>query len=250
MLKAMITGALIALVGCAVLIRSPVYPTDVIPAPIPSTTVEVAVDWPGMVAIHNMDGWGTGFVVAPGFVLTVGHASDAPGRLFAGHTRATIVKIDLELDLALLRVPGVEGPVAQFNDMLNVGELVWVVRYVPWSRQAASLMIHRGHVVMQGFDGRTLIKTTMHPGMSGSPVMNVKGEVVGVLFAILGGWHSDNPRIGILVTVADITNFIEGEIDAVQQPDTSGEGSTPRGADGVGVEVPGPGCETLQEMAY
>src|SRR5919199_1369280 len=136
-----------------------------------------------------------------GFVLTNYHvvAGRRRGRkvqviLQDGRTfDAEVVKRGQSLDLALLQLWGSPGdlptaPVGD-SDKLRVGELVFAIGH-PWGRLGSvTAGIVSGLGVVRGPGGRTRYiqsDVSLAPGNSGGPLLNARGEVVGINAMIFG----------------------------------------------------------------
>lgn len=130
---------------------------------------------------------GTGFFVTPDKIATNFHVAAGPttGPIFAklGH-RETIWRVegvwafDEKSDMAILTVNGEGRPLALADvDTLKIGDSVYLAGF-PYSRE---------YKVVDGIikDIRSrdkCLKTTLeaYPGNSGSPMINSKGEVIGI----------------------------------------------------------------------
>jgi S1-C subfamily serine protease len=140
---------------------------------------------------------GSGFVAAPELVVTNAHVvagGDAPQvRLDAASVPATTVLFDPDLDIAILRVPGLRAPSLQLASS-------------EWSRGADGAVVGypeggpltgRRAAVRAVFDavGRDIygeervvrriyeLQAVVHPGNSGGPFVLTNGQVAGVVFA-------------------------------------------------------------------
>jgi serine protease Do len=111
------------------------------------------------------------------------------GRTF----EAEVVERGRDLDLALLRFKEAPGdlpatPVGD-SDKLRVGELVYAIGH-PWGRLGAvTAGIVSGLGVARGPGGRARYvqsDVTLAPGNSGGPLLNARGEVVGINAMIFG----------------------------------------------------------------
>jgi serine protease Do len=189
-------------------------------------------------SLVQIRGRGTGAGViwnAEGLVLTNHHV--VAGRHQGGRVQviphdgrvfdAELVKRSQSLDLALLRIPSSPGdllaaPVGD-SEALRIGELVFAVGH-PWGRLGAvTAGIVSGLGVVRGPGGRARYvqsDVSLAPGNSGGPLLNARGEVVGINAMIYGGlalsipsnaasaWLADarecRPRLGLGVRVVPV----------------------------------------------
>ena len=145
---------------------------------------------PSIVRVHGRGPAGAGGVVwHPDAVVTNHHvvagAREALRVVSAdGHARAArVLKASRRLDLALLEVPGadlVAAPVRR-SAGLRVGELVFAVGH-PWGQPWA---VTAG--VVSGLGGVIRSDVQLAPGNSGGPLLDARGEVVGLNTMVIGG---------------------------------------------------------------
>ena len=151
------------------------------------------------------------------------------GREFDGE----IVKRGRDLDLALLRVEGgsddlPEAPVGD-SGALRVGELVYAVGH-PWGRLGAvTAGVVSGLGVFGGPRGRVRFvqsDVSLAPGNSGGPLLNARGQVVGINAMIFGrlalsipsntasawlaGTQRQRPRLGVRILPVEIPTSLRG----------------------------------------
>jgi len=135
---------------------------------------------------------GSGFVVAPGYILTSHHGLDKVNELtvqLEEGTRypATMFAFSVALDLALLSFPDDKVPYLSFakKESTAVGSPISTVG-CPFGLNHS---ITRGIVSAKErtIRERQVFQTDMaiNPGNSGGPVLNQRGEVVGVVLGVL-----------------------------------------------------------------
>jgi hypothetical protein len=135
---------------------------------------------------------GSGFVVnADGYVVTNNHVIDGCREVRIGAKTVTPVATAPETDLALLKTEGAFKSVVTFGKEggLRVGESVVVAGYPLPGLLSSDLSITSGGVSAltgPGNDSRYLVITApVQPGNSGGPLLDMQGEVVGVVVAKL-----------------------------------------------------------------
>jgi hypothetical protein len=143
---------------------------------------------------------GSGFIVRGGEITTNLHVVEGASRGYAKFvgqkTRYDIDGItasDPERDLVLLKIPLVRAPVVSLgnSDAVEVGEIVYAVGNPQglegtFSQGIVSSIRHIGS------DKLLQITAPISPGSSGGPVLNSKGEVIGVSVATFRGGQNLN----------------------------------------------------------
>ena len=181
------------------------------------------------------EGSGSGFVIdAAGFILTNHHVvagadrvtvTLSDGRAF----RADVVGTDPAIDVALLQIhAGGPLPVAVLgsSDQLRVGEWVCAIG------NPLGVYVHSVTVGVVSFLGRKLFDQTLDDyiqtdaaisvGNSGGPLINGRGEVVGITTAI----SSQAVNIGFAIPISQVVAVL---------PQLRAHGSVARGSIGVGL---------------
>ncbi len=140
-------------------------------------------------------GSGTGFVVAPGYILTNYHVIEGPGRVVVlgsgaqSETPAEIVAQDKEHDMALLQVTGPAAalpPLPLSNVQAGRGARVAAFGYPLGDTLGKGLKFTEGAVSAlpdtQG-ENMYLLDLRVNPGNSGGPLCDPYGRVIGMITA-------------------------------------------------------------------
>lgn len=134
---------------------------------------------------------GSGFIVKEGIVATNLHVVAGSGKGYAKfiskktkHDIMGYVAIDEKSDLVLLKIKDVNAPVLSLGDSnkVSVGDEIFVIG----NPQGLEGTLSKGIVSAirtVGQDSILQITAPISPGSSGGPVLNEKGEVIGVAVA-------------------------------------------------------------------
>ena len=194
-----------------------------------------------------LDRSGSGFFVSEfGDVISNHHVVDGAAELVAVWSnmawRVYVVASDKDADLALLR----PGPVmveldkdidfneykwqlfpkidTDFSGNCDVGDTIYVIGYPNISLQGMEVKVTRGIVSSQsGFKGQKdnfQMDAAIQGGNSGGPVVNERGQLVGVSVATLRGGQNVNYAIKL----SALEKFLDGrlEIEKTSSPRISG----------------------------
>jgi S1-C subfamily serine protease len=165
--------------------------------------------------------WGTGFVIAPGYMLTAHHViqhrkqiSVGPvGQTAAGRARwlnAELVKTDPANDLALLKIPE-NLPALKLNPShaTPIGIEAFVIGYPQPRVQGASRKITSGIVngyrntsINQPEKGFLQISAEVSHGNSGGPVIAPDGTVIGMVQRKLNSTRAAEKARDLLINVS------------------------------------------------
>jgi serine protease Do len=160
---------------------------------------------------HTLKGLGTGFIVeSDGLILTNNHVIEGAdvvavkltdGRNFS----ARVIGRDAKTDLAVLRIAATDLPTIALGDSeaLEVGD--WVVAIGnPFGLDhtvSAGIVSAKGRtstdvpILADGYFDFIQTDASINPGNSGGPLLNMKGQVVGINTAIRG----DGQGIGFAI---------------------------------------------------
>ncbi len=174
-------------------------------------------------------GGGSGFfVTSDGLIVTNKHVVDQTGVEYVVYTNdgkkhaATVVARDPVLDIALVKVSGSGFSFLNFgdSDSLQVGHTVIAIgNALAEFRNTVSVGVISGlsrSITAGDNTGKTelldhVIQTdaAINPGNSGGPLLNLRGEVVGVNVAVAQG----SQNIGFALPI----NSVRGAIDSVKK---------------------------------
>jgi serine protease Do len=147
--------------------------------------------------IPKQQGLGSGFIIdKQGYIVTNNHVVEGADEITVTlsnkkELKATLIGQDAKTDLALLKIDPSPAllplPLGNSND-LSVGE--WVVAIgSPFGLEqtvTAGIVSAKGRVIGSGpYDDFIQTDTSINPGNSGGPLINMKGEVIGINTAII-----------------------------------------------------------------
>ena len=161
-------------------------------------------------------GLGSGFIISQdGFILTNAHvvidSDDVTVRLADGKTifKAKVVGVDRQTDVALLKVSAMRLPLSKLGDSRNlkVGEWVGAIGS-PFGFDntiTAGIVSAKGRMLPdETFVPFIQTDVAVNPGNSGGPLINLKGEVVGInsqIYSRTGGYMGVSFAIPIEVAL-------------------------------------------------
>jgi len=193
-------------------------------------------------AEQKQEGLGSGFVISPeGFILTNNHVIEdaeqikvklADGKEYDAKT----VGKDPKTDLALIKIEGVKDlhalPLGN-SESLKVGS--WVVAIgSPFGLEQTvtqGIVSGKGRVIGSGpYDDFIQTDASINPGNSGGPLINMRGEVIGINTAI----NPSGQGIGFAIPIDMAKSII---------PQLEQKGSVIRGWLGVGIQPMTPALE-------
>lgn len=174
---------------------------------------------------------GTAFLYAPGHLMTNAHVVAGvlqPSVLVSGRTvSATVVYYNPSLDIAVLSVPSLQGPVLRFDTDGTAGEAGAVLGFPengPYNVQPARIRANQrlrspdiygnGSVIRDVFSVRAKIR----PGNSGGPLVTASGQVLGVVFAA----SLSDSQTGYALTASQVADAASAGLSSSQVVGTGG----------------------------
>ena len=159
---------------------------------------------------------GSGFIIdKEGYIVTNNHVIDNADKIVVilndeKEFEAQIVGRDKNTDLALIKIESNHNlPVLRFgdSDALKVGQWVLAIGNPFGLEQTvtAGIVSAKGRVIGSGpYDDFIQTDASINPGNSGGPLLNMKGEVIGINTAIVAGGQG----IGFAIPVNLAKNII------------------------------------------
>ncbi len=163
---------------------------------------------------------GSGVIISTdGYIVTNAHAVKGADKIVVKlednrELNATVVGIDEKTDVALLKIQS-PGDLAMAtlgdSDALQVGD--WVVAIGnPFGLSetvTAGIVSAKGRVIGEGpYDDFIQTDASINPGNSGGPLLNLRGEVVGINTAIYSQ-SGGSIGIGFAIPIDSVKNVVE-----------------------------------------
>ena len=174
---------------------------------------------------HPRGGMGAGFLIdKEGHILTNHHVVDQPGEIrvtlqddqdFA----AKLIGSDSKTDIALIKINQDEGEKKELphlafgdSDALQVGELVVAIGNpfgLSHTVTAGIVSAKQRNIGSGPYDEFIQTDASINPGNSGGPLLNSRGEVIGINTAIISGNAGGNVGIGFAIPSNLVANIMQ-----------------------------------------
>ncbi|HEY4913708.1 MAG TPA: MarP family serine protease, partial [Candidatus Dormibacteraeota bacterium] len=204
-----------------------------IPASVDTPGVKRAAEYVVKVASFGCGGMvtGSGFPVGTGYIVTnahvvsgtSGHTVQSPG---GAQLQATVVFFDAERDVAVLYAPGYRGTALTFGNA-GRGTTGAVIGYPGGGPEQTSPAVVDGEITAEGRDIYNsnlvtrqilVIQARVRPGNSGGPLVDLDGQVIGLVFATSAG----DPNQAYALSDGEISGDINQAQSHPTPTDTSG----------------------------
>jgi S1-C subfamily serine protease len=171
-------------------------------------------------ALAGAESVGSGFIISDkGFILTNTHVVAKTGTIvvhFANNESypATLVVADKESDVALLRIePGKPLPFIPLGDSASVEVGEWVIAvgnpFGLGQTVTAGIISAKGLVLGSGpYDNYFQTDAAINPGNSGGPLVNLKGQAIGINAASISTANGMGFVIPIASALRVVTHYL------------------------------------------
>jgi S1-C subfamily serine protease len=205
------------------------------PVALPSASQVAAVESKVSASVVKIEGLacseiqeGSGFEVAPGYIVTNAHVVAGEQNTYiledGNQIPATVIWFDPKLDLAVLKVPQLKLPTLSFDTQVQTrGTQAVVLGYPeggPLTYGSAGVMASfeavGRDIYGQGLTTRLVyeIDAIVRPGNSGGPLVNMNGQVIGVVFSR----STTNPYVGFALAAPAVAQEVQQALSGPQQP--------------------------------
>ncbi len=156
---------------------------------------------PNTAPVERDNGLGSGFIIsADGYVLTSTHVVEDADNIYVRlvdkrEFKAKLIGADARTDIALLKIDANHLPVASIGDSNKVRVGEWVLAIgSPFgfdSTVTAGIVSAKGRNTVSEYLPFIQTDVAVNPGNSGGPLINMRGEVVGInsqIYSRTGGY--------------------------------------------------------------
>jgi serine protease Do len=171
---------------------------------------------------HKRQSLGSGVIIEEdGYIITNNHVIEGADEIRVKLSdneefEAEIIGTDVKTDIALIKIPEKERPfpVARLgdSDALRVGE--WVIAvgnpYGLLHTVTVGIISAKGRVIGGPYDDFIQTDASINPGNSGGPLINIKGEVIGINTAIFANLQGNllAQGIGFAIPINIVRNVV------------------------------------------
>jgi hypothetical protein len=196
----------------------------------------VALAKPAVVRLRNFTNSGSGFfITGTGLIATNGHLARGQSSLLAvlangQQLHAMVVHVDDRLDVALLKVEGSDFPYLPLASLGSVreGDAVLAIGNpgggMPFSA-TSGIVSGSGKFPAVGPGRWIQTDAAINPGNSGGPLLNERGEVIGINTLRLS--QRDAERVGFALSASDLIQVLHRFYPVSSGPTEDLAGPTP-----------------------
>lgn len=167
-------------------------------------------------------GTGSGIIVdaRQGYIITNSHVVEGADTIYVTLSdnrefRAQLIGSDQHADIAVLQIPGKKLTALQLanSDKVRVGDFVVAIGNPYGIGQSVSSGIvsalGRNNLGIETYENFIQTDAPINPGNSGGALVNLRGELIGINTAILGGKGGGNVGIGFAIPVNMAVNIMD-----------------------------------------
>jgi len=170
-------------------------------------------------------GLGSGVIVSPdGYILTNSHVVEKADEIEVtlyekGNYKGKVIGSDPTTDIAVIKIAAKELPAIKWGDseVLQVGEFVLAFGNPYGLRHTVTMgivsAVGRANVGIAPYEDFIQTDAAINPGNSGGPLVNIKGELVGIntaLFSQTGGYQGIGFAVPSNMAESVMKQLIEG----------------------------------------
>ena len=169
-----------------------------------------------VVHIETDLGSGSGFVIGPdGYIMTNNHVISDAGEIMVylddgASYEATVYARDLVRDLAIIKIDATELSFLIMGDLstVSLGQQIVVLGY---PLDVDTITVTSGFASATDFDpGRNILwiqtDSAINPGNSGGPILNLQGEVIGIVSAKIVGLGVEG--VGFAISANTVNTYL------------------------------------------
>lgn len=167
-------------------------------------------------------GTGSGIIVdaRQGYIITNSHVVESADTIYVTLSdnrefRAQLIGADQHADIAVLQIAGKKLTALQLanSDKVRVGDFVVAIGNPYGIGQSVSSGIvsalGRNNLGIETYENFIQTDAPINPGNSGGALVNLRGELIGINTAILGGKGGGNVGIGFAIPVNMAVNIMD-----------------------------------------
>lgn len=165
---------------------------------------------------YNGQHIGSGFVAnSSGLIITARHVAEKNGSyeiIFEDNSKYSVcdIYLDKEADCAVLSIPKKNLSALRMTTKVYIGQPIIIIGtpLAPgFFNYVTAGIVSKINIYVEAFSTSSLIMidAAVNPGNSGGPVLNMQGEVIGIVVA----WYPRNCGMGLIISAVDIIELLK-----------------------------------------